>query len=87
MLLWACAVLPATSHALACREDGSDSIITKEALGTALAVAADAPNGSIIWESGPRSTDVICKDDYYYGREEKNPVPTLPVLWVIGWLL
>ncbi len=69
MLLWACAVLPATSHALACREDGTDSIITQEALGTALAVAADAPNGSIIWESGPRSTNVICRDDYNYGNE------------------
>ena len=61
---------PSTSHALACREDGTGSIITQEALGTALAVAADAPNGSIIWESGPRSTNVICKDDYNYGREE-----------------
>lgn len=71
MLLWACSALPATSHALACREDGTNSIITQEALGTALAVAvaADAPNGSITWESGPRSTDVICKDDYNYGRE------------------
>ncbi|WP_231421840.1 fimbrial protein [Pseudomonas sp. Leaf59] len=69
LLLWACAVLPATSHALACREDGTDSIITQEALGTALAVAADAPNGTIIWESGPRSTNVICKDDYRVGRE------------------
>ena len=63
LLVLACAVLPATSHALACREDGTNSIITQEALGTALAVAADAPNGTIIWESGPRSTNVICKDD------------------------
>ncbi|MDW8839319.1 fimbrial protein [Pseudomonas carnis] len=70
LLVLACAVLPATSHALACREDGTNSIITQEALGTALAVAADAPNGTIIWESGPRSTNVICKDDYLHGREE-----------------
>lgn len=70
MLVWACAVLPATSYALACREDGTGSIITQEALGTALAVAADAPNGTIIWESGPRSTNVICADDYKVGREE-----------------
>ena len=41
LLVLACAVLPATSHALACREDGTNSIITQEALGTALAVAAD----------------------------------------------
>ncbi|WP_426136170.1 fimbrial protein [Pseudomonas sp. PWP3-1b2] len=70
LLLWGCVALPGTSYALACREDGTNSVITSEALGTALAVAADAPNGSIIWESGPRSVNVICKDDYFHGREE-----------------
>ncbi|MEO8489981.1 fimbrial protein [Pseudomonas sp.] len=70
LLLWGCVALPGTSYALACREDGTNSVITSEALGTALAVAADAPNGSIIWESGPRSVNVICKDDFFHGREE-----------------
>lgn len=68
--LCACTALPSTSYALACREDGSGSTIDIAPLGTALAVAADAPDGTIIWESGPRSTNVICKDDYLHGREE-----------------
>ncbi|WP_314384812.1 hypothetical protein [Pseudomonas brenneri] len=64
LLLWAGAVLPATSHALACVEDGTNSAITREALGTALAISADAPDGTIIWESGPRSVQILCKQDY-----------------------
>lgn len=68
--LFACAALPATSYALACRVDGSGSIADTAPLGTALAVAADAPDGTIIWESGPRSVNVICADDYLHGREE-----------------
>ncbi|MBT9300157.1 fimbrial protein [Pseudomonas sp. TAE6080] len=69
LLLWAGAVLPATSHALACVEDGTNSAITREALGTALAISADAPDGTIIWESGPRSVQILCKQDYEAGRE------------------
>lgn len=64
------AALPATSYALACRVDGSGSVADTAPLGTALAVAADAPDGTIIWESGPRSVNVICKDDFEHGREE-----------------
>ncbi|BAO62800.1 hypothetical protein PPC_3453 [Pseudomonas protegens Cab57] len=69
LLLWAGVAWPATSHALACVEDGTNSAITKEALGTALAIAADAPDGTIIWESGPRSAKILCKEDYEAGRE------------------
>lgn len=68
--LCTCTALPATGYALACREDGSGSTVDIAPLGTALAVNADAPDGTIIWESGPRSTNVICKDDYNHGREE-----------------
>ncbi|AIG01292.1 fimbrial protein [Pseudomonas fluorescens] len=68
--LLVCAALPATSYALACRVDGSGSVSDTAPLGTALAVAADAPDGTIIWESGPRSVNVICKDDFNHGREE-----------------
>jgi len=68
--LCTCAALPATSYALACREDGSGSTVDIAPLGTALAGSADAPDGTIIWESGPRSTNVICKDDSNHGREE-----------------
>ncbi|OPB01770.1 hypothetical protein BFW89_16840 [Pseudomonas synxantha] len=69
LLLWAGVVLPATSHALACRETGTGSIITKEALGIVTAVAPDAPDGTIIWESDTRSIEVTCEDDQNYGNE------------------
>ncbi|MGL5995797.1 MAG: fimbrial protein [Pseudomonas proteolytica] len=68
LLAWA--ALPATSYALACRVDGTGAIADTAPLGTELAVAADAPDGTIIWESGPRSVNVICADDFNHGREE-----------------
>ncbi|PIB44547.1 hypothetical protein AOA59_11140 [Pseudomonas sp. 2822-15] len=70
LLLCGCAALPATSYALSCVEDGSGAYVDINPLGTSLAVAADAPDGTIIWESGPRSTNVLCKDDRNHGREE-----------------
>lgn len=64
------AAFPATSYALACVEQGSSSAVVKEGLGTALAVAADAPNGTIIWESSPRTLNVQCTDNLNTGTWE-----------------
>lgn len=70
ILLWGCAALPATSYALACYEDPSMSVAVKQPLGAAIAVPADVPNGTIIWESGPQSINVMCEDDYKTGSEQ-----------------
>lgn len=58
------------SYALSCKLDPSMAAIMKEDLGTSLAVPADAPNGTIIWESAPHSVPVICADDYETGYRE-----------------
>ncbi|MEN5302459.1 MULTISPECIES: fimbrial protein [unclassified Pseudomonas] len=69
-LLFIVASCPATSYALSCKLDPSKAAVFKEALGTALAVPADAPDGTIIWESAPHSLPVICADDYETGIRE-----------------
>lgn len=68
-LLLAASASPATSFALSCKEDGTNSAISKDSLGTALAVPADAPDGTIIWESPLHTIKVICADDYERGEE------------------
>ncbi|WP_277591844.1 fimbrial protein [Pseudomonas chlororaphis] len=65
LLFW----IPIKSFALSCLVDGSSSASFNEALGTDLAVQADAPNGTIIWESQSRSVPVICADNREVGRE------------------
>ncbi|HCD6626378.1 TPA: fimbrial protein [Pseudomonas aeruginosa] len=69
MLLIAAAA-PASSYALSCNLDPSRSAEIVESLGTALAVPADAPDGTIIWESEQRDVPVICADDYETGIKE-----------------
>jgi len=69
-LLFVAASCPATSYALSCKLDPSMASVMKEALGTTLAVPADAPDGTIIWESAPHSVPVICADDYERGKED-----------------
>jgi len=69
-LLFIVTSCPATSYALSCKLDPSKEAVFKEALGTALAVPADAPDGTIIWESAPHSLPVICADDYETGVRE-----------------
>ncbi|MEW5666956.1 fimbrial protein [Pseudomonas putida] len=69
-LLFVAASCPATSYALSCKLDPSMEAVFKEALGTTLAVPADAPDGTIIWESAPHSIPVICSDDYQTGVNE-----------------
>lgn len=69
-LLLVAASCPATSYALSCKLDPSMEAVFKEALGTALAVPADAPDGTLIWESAPHSVPVICADDYETGIKE-----------------
>lgn len=69
-LLFVAASCPATSYALSCKLDPSKASVFKEALGTALAVPADAADGTIIWESAPHSVPVICADDYETGVRE-----------------
>jgi len=65
LLFW----IPIKSFALACLVDGTDSASFYEALGTDLAVQADAPDGTIIWESEARSIPVRCIDNAGGGRE------------------
>ncbi|WP_200626957.1 fimbrial protein [Pseudomonas sp. LAM2023] len=69
-LLLVAASCPATSYALSCKLDPTKEAVLKEALGTALAVSADAPDGTIIWESAPHSVSVICIDDTQTGVVE-----------------
>ncbi|KVT68462.1 hypothetical protein WK54_29440 [Burkholderia ubonensis] len=70
LLLLLLAWLPATSFALSCKaDDGANSVTITQALGTDLAVQADAPDGTIIWESEPRTVNIICADDTKFGRE------------------
>lgn len=71
LLLWAGVVLPATSHALSCVEKGTNSTITRETLDSVPAVAADTPNGTIIWESSPRSIQVRCINDQNHDHPEQ----------------
>ncbi|WP_200627847.1 fimbrial protein [Pseudomonas sp. LAM2023] len=70
LVLIMAASCPATSYALSCKLDPSKAAEFKEALGTALAVPADAPNGTIIWESEEHSVPVICADDFETGHRE-----------------
>lgn len=69
-LLLIAAACPSTSYALSCKLDPSKTAVFKEALGTTLAVPADAPDGTIIWESTERALPVICADDYEMGLDE-----------------
>ncbi|WP_249744359.1 M23 family metallopeptidase [Pseudomonas sp. SORT22] len=69
IMLLAASASPATSFALTCVEEGTHSAVISESLGTALAVPADAPDGTIIWESSLYSINVKCADDYNYGAE------------------
>ncbi|ROL81473.1 hypothetical protein BLX41_04820 [Pseudomonas protegens] len=80
-LLLLLTALPATGYALSCKSrDGSTEIV--ETIGAPLAIPANAPNGTIIWESEERTVDVVCNDDYniktseniffYVNPEKKN---------------
>ncbi|MGY3256072.1 fimbrial protein [Pseudomonas chlororaphis] len=62
--------VPLKSFALSCLVDGSNSASFNEALGTDLAVQADAPDGTIIWESEARSVPVVCVANEYAGKED-----------------
>jgi len=80
ILLLAAAASPTTAFALSCKEDITESAVIRESLGTALAVAADAPDGTIIWESPPHTIKVKCADDRELGSETvyfyMNPLNT-----------
>ncbi|MNJ41352.1 hypothetical protein D3C77_362720 [compost metagenome] len=69
-LLLVLAASPATSFALICRENGSGEVLLTQDLGTALAVAADVPDGTIIWESEPHSIKIRCADNLNKGPEK-----------------
>ncbi|SFP40029.1 fimbrial protein [Ralstonia sp. NFACC01] len=70
LLMMLLAWLPAKSFAVSCwADDGKNTAIITEALGTDLAVPADAPDGTIIWESKPRTIYVLCADDREIGSE------------------
>lgn len=67
---------PVKSFALACYEDTGDAwnanktkATITEALGAMFAVPADAPDGTVIWESAPRTIPVKCSDDLGGGNE------------------
>ncbi|MCO1624126.1 fimbrial protein [Pseudomonas putida] len=64
------AACPTTSYALSCKSDPDERNEFWDLLGTALAVPADAPDGTIIWESEQRSLPVVCSDDYHTGKRE-----------------
>ncbi|ROL81466.1 hypothetical protein BLX41_04770 [Pseudomonas protegens] len=62
--------LPTTSHALSCKSSDGSAKIT-EALGTPLAIPANAPNGTVIWESEERTVNVVCTDDQNIKSKEQ----------------
>jgi hypothetical protein len=80
IFLLAAVASPTTAFALSCKEDITESTAIRESLGTALAVAADAPDGTIIWESPPHTIKVRCADDREVGSEtvyfHMNPLNT-----------
>jgi hypothetical protein len=61
---------PATSYALSCKAK-NESVTITSALVAALAIPADAPDGTIIWESDVLTADIRCKDDVGIGRAEQ----------------
>ena len=69
-LLLGASACPATSFALSCKEADTNSAVSKDSLGTALAIPADAPDGTIIWESPLHTVKVICADDFEQGNQE-----------------
>ena len=70
LLVFSLTWLPATSFALMCKADDSGKSVTiTEPIGVVLAVPADAPDGTIIWESPTRTINVICSDNLDVGQE------------------
>ncbi|WP_123361602.1 fimbrial protein [Pseudomonas chlororaphis] len=62
--------VPLKSFALSCLADGSNSASINETLGTDLAIQADAPDGTIIWESEAKSVPVVCTANKGAGKED-----------------
>lgn len=70
LLVFSLTWLPATSFALMCKaDDSAKSVTITEPIGVVLAVPADAPDGTIIWESPTRTINVICSDNLDVGQE------------------
>ena len=69
ILLLAAVASPNIAFALTCKEAATKSAVIREPLGTSLAVAADAPDGTIIWESPPHEVEVSCSDEAGVGVE------------------
>ncbi|WP_337882733.1 hypothetical protein [Chromobacterium haemolyticum] len=72
LLMAALAMLPALSHALACKEGGRNgsAMITRD-IGSTVKVPATVPDWEIIWSSEDRTVEVTCyKDNNDTSREQ-----------------
>lgn len=83
-LLLAAAASPAISYAMSCKLDPDNAIIFKEALGAALALPADIPDGTVIWESKQGSWAVVCEDDQKTATREPINIYINPANMNIG---
>lgn len=73
LLMAALAMLPALSHALACKEGGRNgSVMITEDIGSTVAVPITLPSGEIIWHSSVRTVNVSCYKDHNGLREAEE---------------
>lgn len=59
-----------SSFALKCVETGTNSASVLGTISTNIPVPADAPNGTIIWESPTISVNITCSHDWGYNAED-----------------
>ncbi|MFJ1340234.1 fimbrial protein [Pseudomonas caricapapayae] len=68
-LLFVLAATPSTSYALLCKHGDTNAVKIMAPLGSTIAIPADTPDGTIIWESDEYTYGVRCEDDQKVGRE------------------
>lgn len=77
-------VSPAPAFALTCKNQSDGSAVIRESLNTELAIPADAPDGTIIWESEEYTANVKCMDEWNSSTAENIYLYTNPAKVNIG---
>lgn len=83
-LLFISSVSPTPAFALTCKNQSDGSAVITESLKTSLAVPADAPDGTIIWESEEYTANVKCKDEWNSSTAEPIYLYTNPAQVDVG---